>query len=47
MDFVNIGLLEKITRWKLLEGPGLSYTPDAHQGEGKKITENNVPKSYS
>lgn len=36
MGFVSINLTEKINRINLLLGPGLSQTPNAHQGEGKK-----------
>lgn len=45
MDFVSVNLPEKINRGNLLLEPGLSYTPNAHQGgEKKKITENYVSK---
>lgn len=36
MDFVSINLPEKINRVDLLLEPGLSHTPNAHQGGEKK-----------
>lgn len=35
MDFVSVSLLEKLNRMNLLLEPGLSYTPNAHQGGEK------------
>lgn len=39
MDFVSINLPEKINRVDLLLEPGLSHTPNAHQGGEKKISQ--------
>ena len=36
MDFVSVSRLEKLNRMNLLLEPGLSYTPNAHQGGEKK-----------
>lgn len=44
MDFVSINLPEKINRVDSLLEPGLSHTPNAHQGGEKNITENYVSK---